>query len=230
MRTALATLAVLAAVAATPVVAAETGRMVFDVYRDDTKIGTHRIDFRRTGTDRIEVEIAIDLEVGIGPITLYRYRHRNATLWVDGRLQRMDARTDDDGETYTVTARAGGDGLRVESSTVPSYVVPADALPTTYWMQETVSQSRLINTQNGKRAEVAVAGQGADELEMPASRVSSRRFEMSGDIELTLWYEPGKSLAKLAFEARGKPVAYKLVERAGFVPASLGRPGTHLGS
>lgn len=230
MRTVLAFLAVMAATTATPGKAAETGRMVFDVYRDGAKIGTHRFDFRREGECGFAVDIAIDLKVGFGPITLYRYRHRNETVWADGRLQRMDAHTYDDGDEYHVAARAETGGLRVESSAAKSYLAPADALPSTYWMKETTAQSRLINTQNGELAEVTIAAGGAEKLATPVSLPPARRYEMSGDVELTLWYDSGERLAKLAFMARGEDITYKLVERAGFVPASIrpsdGRFGT----
>jgi hypothetical protein len=201
-----------------------TGRMVFDVYRGDSRIGTHRFDFRRTGNEGIEVDIAIDLKVGFGPITLYRYRHRNETVWLDGRLQRMDARTYDDGDEFFVQARAVDKGLHVESSAVGTYTAPADTLPSTYWMRETVAQTRLVNTQNGKMARIQIVEESADNLATPVSLPPSRQYRMTGDVRLWLWYDSSHRLAKLSFEARGEQVTYKLVERAGFVPSSVHLP------
>ncbi|RDD62679.1 DUF6134 family protein [Ferruginivarius sediminum] len=201
-----------------------TGRMVFDVYRGDSRIGTHRFDFRRTGNEGIEVDIAIDLKVGFGPITLYRYRHRNETVWLDGRLQRMDARTYDDGDKYFVEARAVDEGLQVISSDVGTYTAQADTLPSTYWMRETVAQTRLVNTQNGKMARIEVVEEATDNLATPISVPPSRQYRLTGDVSLSLWYDSGERLAKLSFEKGGEQVTYKLVERSGFVPSSVHLP------
>ena len=63
--------------------------ITFTVLRDSAPIGTHRVSFSRAGSG-IAVEIAIDLEVRLLSIPVYRYTHRSSERWEDGRLVSLD--------------------------------------------------------------------------------------------------------------------------------------------
>jgi len=194
------------------------GEIAFKVLRKDADIGSHRLSFRREGDD-LHVEIAIDLEVGIGPITLYEYTHRNREVWRDGRLLRLDSRTNDDGKEHEVTVRRVADGLRVEASGLEPYVAPADTIPTSYWHPETITRSRLLNTQNGEMEQVSIEAAGDEWIEVKEKRLEARKYEVSGDLKLRLWYdrtdEGVGQLLKLAFSARGAEVRYQRLQPAG---------------
>jgi len=85
----------------------------FDVFRNGSDIGHHRIDIRHEG-NRTIAKIDILLEVGLGPLVLYRYRHQNTEIWQNGEFLSFSSTTDDDGTPYAVRATRTGRTIRVE--------------------------------------------------------------------------------------------------------------------
>lgn len=211
-------------VSAAPVSAQEdrerSGHLLFEVQRDGSKIGTHRLDFRKNGGEALKVDIEIALRVGLGPITLFRYEHSNATQWDGGRLVRMDAETNDDGDEHSVTVRRNGDGDLDVVADGESFTADGDLLPSTYWMRATVEQSRLLNTQKGGVETVEIESLGPQTVETPDGPVEAEGYDVSGGLEARTWYDAQGRWVRLAFEARGSEITYRLVEREGFVPSA----------
>lgn len=176
-------------------------QIAFDIRREGASIGRHEVRFSRAG-DLLEVEIDIDIVVHFAFIPVFRYRHRNLEAWRDGRLVALDSQTDDDGQTFEVSVRQQASGLRVSGSE-GVFPAPADVLPTSYWNPATVKQSLLLDSQHGRLLEVRPAFLGQDRL----TEGLARRYRLSGDLNLDLWYADGEWV-KIAFEARGAEVSY----------------------
>ncbi len=191
------------------------GTLQFQVERDGRPIGEHVFSFHQLADDVIEVDITIDLEVKFGPFTVFEYRHRNETAWRAGRLVRMRSETDDDGDPFKLNAVAGPEGLAIQSNAAAAYTAPPEALPTTYWMPATVTQKRLINTQTGEMLDIEVTELGRETVPGPRGPVSATRYRIDGDLNIDLWYDDTDTLVRLAFDARGSLVTYRLVERSG---------------
>jgi hypothetical protein len=192
-----------------------TGTLQFDVELDGRSIGEHRFAFHQLPNDLIEVDIGIDLEVKFGPFTMFDYRHRNKTEWRAGRLVRMQSDTNDDGSPFSVNAVAGPKGLSVESNSTAAYTTPPETLATTYWIASTVKQTRLINSQNGELLEIKVSELDRESVRGPNGPIAATRYRLDGDLKIDLWYDDTDTLVKLAFEARGGEVTYRLVARSG---------------
>lgn len=194
--------------AAAPLLAARApaGDIAFSVYRDGAPLGRHELRFRREGPD-LHVEIEIELEVKLAFLTLFRYSHRNHEVWRDGRLVSLETRTDDDGTPYRVSGRATERGFEVEGSN-GRLVLPASIVPTSYWNPATLDQSVLLDTQKGGLRQVAVRALGLETLTAGGRGVPARRYRMTGDLELDLWYSPEGEWLRIAFEAKGSEVDY----------------------
>lgn len=191
------------------------GHFAFDIRRDGASIGGHRVSFRRS-EGRLEVEIDIDIDVSLAFIPLFAYRHRNREIWQDGRLLALDSETDDDGRRYTVSARAEAGGLWVSGSG-GDFLAPADTLPTSYWNPRTVEQMQLLDSQYGKLLAVQAQLLGEERLE---GGEAARRYRLSGDIDLDLWYSATGEWLKIAFEARGAAISYARRSASAVVGAS----------
>lgn len=178
-------------------------RLAFDIRRDGASIGRHDVKFRRNGDD-LEVEIAIDIAISLAFIPVFAYRHRNREVWRAGRLVSLDSQTDDDGRSYEVMARATAQGLRVLGSE-GDLLAPPEILPTSYWNARTVQQRRLLDSQHGSLLDVEPEFLGEESLRPGAA---ARRYRLSGDLNLDLWYSPAGEWQKSFFEARGANVSY----------------------
>ena len=207
-------------------IAAESmpGLLKFEIVRGDKVIGEHTLTFNRTPDETLEITIDINLEVKIGPFTVYDYIHRNATVWRDGVLQRMRSTTDDNGEGYNVAIDLTTEHLQIVPGGGESYTAARNLLPTTYWMFSTVTQQRLINSQTGEILEVEVQEIGRETVPGPDGPIAATRFRMDGDLEIELWYGDNGILASLAFSARGSDITYRLIERRGLLPMAAAMP------
>lgn len=174
----------------------------FSVLREGSAIGHHSIDFTRRGDDLV-VDVSIDLEVKFAFITLYRYTHRNQEVWRNGQLYSIKTKTDDDGTEHWVTGRATAGGFEVESDRGDA-VLSADVIPSSYWHPDTRKAETLLNTQTGELAQINVAaGETKNYLAMPWGPQAARSFEVSGDVDLNLWYDESGCLLKMNFAAPG---------------------------
>jgi len=183
----------------------------FRVERGSDPIGTHTVGFTRKG-DELHVAIDIELAVSFGPITLFRYEHRNRETWRDGKLVALETTTNDDGTEYRVSAKATEKGLEVTSSANGTFIAPAEIIPTSYWNPATVSQSQLLDTQKGRILNVDIAPTGMREATAGGETLPVREYEMTGDLKLKLWYSPEMEWLNVIFRARGEDVDYRVVQ------------------
>ncbi|MBL8699798.1 MAG: hypothetical protein JNK67_15575 [Alphaproteobacteria bacterium] len=181
--------------------------LTFTVLRDGSPIGTHRVDFARDG-ESLRVDIAIDLEVRMFAIPVYRYGHRSTERWRAGRLVGLSARTDDDGKRSEVRATAAPGGLVIEGSG-GRFVAPADTKPTSYWHEDMTRRQRFLDTQNGTLLDVKVRPLGSSRALVAGHEIDMRSYELSGDLSSRLGYGPTGEWVELNFEARGSRIVYR---------------------
>lgn len=193
----------LPAAASTP---AMTG-LGFEILRSNSPIGTHRVRFSRVD-DRLIVDIAIDIEVKLAFVTVYRYTHRSRETWAADRLVALESTTSDNGERHWVKAEAREGALAVESS-AGSLSAPADILPTSYWREETVRRQQMLDTMTGRLVTVTITPAGQKRVMLSGTPVEARVYRVSGDINSEIVYGPQGDWIGLNFEARGATIAYR---------------------
>jgi hypothetical protein len=93
----------------------------FDVYRKGSNIGTHVIQFDRTG-GTLKVASRVDLQVKVAFITAYRYEQTGQDEWQDDVLVRT-------GSGPTTTARTRWWWPRRVAASWPSMAPPAATPP-----------------------------------------------------------------------------------------------------
>ena len=193
--------------AAHPVPQPIPDQIAFDILRQGDSIGRHAISFQSDG-ETVDVKVAIDIEIKFAFFTIFAYRHRNHEVWRRGRLVSLRTETDDDGELFRVKVDASPAGLQVEGSS-GSYLAPDTVIPTSYWNVQTIHQTQLLDTQRGRLLAVQIVRRGKERL---GPALTARRYSMSGDLNLDIWYSDAGEWAKIAFEARGAEVSYAPVK------------------
>jgi len=185
-------------------------RLAFRVMRKGSEIGAHTLDFVREG-DRLTVNVAADIAVKFGFLTLFRYTHRATEIWQGDQVVSISATTNDDGKKYTVTGVRRADGFAVEGAE-GSYIAPPETLPATHWNRRMLDHP-MINTQNGKLMEPEISLKGVGFItKANGQSIEAEHYSMSGDAQLETWYDMMPFWAGLSFKAKdGSDVIYQKI-------------------
>lgn len=175
--------------------------------REGSKLGTHDLTFRTAG-ETLTVNVAVDLAYDIGPVTVFRYTHRAVEHWKGDQVVSVESQTDDDGEDYKVSGVRDGSGLVVQATGLASYVAPTSALPATHWNRNQLA-GPWINTQDGKLLQPKVADVGVETIATADGRtLDARRYRMTGDAALDIWYHDTMGWAGLSFVIDDTEIRY----------------------
>jgi len=163
------------------------GLLRFDVLRNDGRIGQHVVRLLRDG-DAVRAEITVEIAIGIGPITVYRYSHAVREEWRDGLFQWMESRTNDDGTRHEVRAERTAEGVRVRRLDGES-LLAAGTIPLTHWNYQCM-RAKLFNPQTGLPLQLSARPRETDILDLGNGRtLRARRYEIEGETQMQTWYD-----------------------------------------
>ena len=185
------------------------GRLRFDVYRNGSLIGQHVIDVTRDGGALLAV-IDVRIAVTFGFITVYRYTHTVREEWRDGKFERMESNTNDDGSIHGVRADRTAEGVVVRTGSGTRTVMPESTIPLTHWNYLCMSTS-LFNPQTGERVRAQVLARGEESVLIADGRATrARRYSLSGDVVLDNWYDDAHTLVAIrSTGVDGSTISYR---------------------
>ena len=82
----------------------ELNDIFFNVYRNGSKIGYHKINFSNDNNS-INPFVEIKFEVTFLGFTIYNYFHQNNENWLNNSLVQLKSKTDKDGENLFCNAK-----------------------------------------------------------------------------------------------------------------------------
>jgi hypothetical protein len=184
------------------------GGLAFRILRGDRQVGTHRITFSRTG-ERLAVAVAIDIAVRIGPLTLFRLTHRATEVWQGPVFERIDSRTDNDGRTEWMWAIRQDGFVLVDGSDGSGRIrAPEGALPATYW-NPAVLAGPMLDAQTGRLLRTNVTAGAVEDIDVAGGRVRARRYVLTDDADLEIWYDLGGNWAHMQMRRAGSLITYE---------------------
>jgi hypothetical protein len=119
---------------------------------------------------------------------LYRYHKEMLETYDDGRLVSYETEIDDNGTKSAVRVTRDGGKLSV-THPKGTLSLPGNLLLSTYWPPATVRQTELVDSSEGVLLGVKVSAPVAEDLEIDDRTVKTKRYEMTGDLKRTLWYD-----------------------------------------
>jgi hypothetical protein len=186
----------------------------FEVFLDDKPVGFHAFRLSDAGEAR-ELHSEARLRVKFLGLTVYDYVHRSEELWRDGCLQRIDARTDDNGEAFHVRGDVRNGRLRVEHATGAAGL-PGCVMTFAYWNPAILQQQRLLNAQTGEYVDVSVQRLGESSPPQSGDRPAAHYRIRSADVAIDLWYSAEHDwLALSSITPDGYRLQYRRVGAAG---------------
>jgi hypothetical protein len=172
----------------------------FEIRRDGQPVGEHRVTFTRYG-DTVDVQARSEIAVPFLFFTAYRFSYQSRSRWRGGRIEQLDAVTDDNGAVSRVLARRDGGRVTVEGPAGRVETSP-DTFVTEHWNSQVLQASTVLNTITGSVNRVDIAPQGAEAIESTSGTRMARRFSYTGDLQVTVWYDEAGRWVGLRFTAR----------------------------
>jgi hypothetical protein len=83
-----------------------------------------------------------------------------------------------------------------------------------------LSQKHVLNTLNGEISRVRIASQGRERIQAEGRWIEATRYQYSGDIDTTVWYDDVGRWVKMRFTAKGGSVIDYVCARCGLSPIS----------
>lgn len=184
---------------------------MFDVYLDDSKIGSHefRLEERADGSLRLNAKARFDVRILF--INAFRYRHEIEETWSGNCLTGVVATTDSNGKQTEVQGEMTEDGFTVIAGGDETPL--SDCVMTfAYWNPAFLEQQRLLNPQTGEFLDVDVEPLGDEPLVMSGETVPAKGYLVTAkNMEVRVWYSPDSEwLALVSPTKGGRKIRYEL--------------------
>ena len=185
-------------------------KLGFRIVRQKSPVGYHRIAIAPNG-DSFVVTTSIRITVKVAFVTAFKFEHDCSEVWTSGRLQSLDASTNNDGDKLRVSGKATNNGVEMKGPSGP-FTAPGDALTTScLWSPAILAQSQIIDTQNGGMIGLVAKGLGADKVKISNATLTAERYDLiTPYLNGNLWYDSSNRWVKSAFEWQGEQIDYDL--------------------
>ena len=191
-------------------------KLHFNVYRNDSLIGYHNLDFSQTD-NLVESKIQIKFEVTFLGFVVYEYLHQNHEKWIDNTLIFMKASTDKNGDLLNCNVSKKENKFKI-LGTNGDLLLDKKITPTTYWRFDqliTGKKNTVLNSQDCSYIEFNIEYLGDEMIynnSLNASRYKLLGKEFNGDdVNIDIWYKDEKWV-KMIFLKDGSTVEYFLKE------------------
>ena len=183
-------------------------RLGFRLFSNESEIGLHTVSFDTIG-GTLAVLVEVNILVKLGPVPIYRYTHRGVERWQGRRYLGLETRTDHDGEPHWMRAVATDQGLVVEGSKTSRYIAPPGVFGTTYWNQDTL-RDQVIGAEDGRLFTIKRMELGIEPVPLASgARIPALHTNISGALQLDVWYDTAGQWAHLAFTRYGATITYQ---------------------
>ena len=191
-------------------------KLHFNVYRNDSLIGYHNLDFSQTGS-LVESKIQIKFEVTFLGFVVYEYLHQNHEKWMDNSLIFMEASTDKNGDLLDCKVSKKENKFKI-SGTNGNLLLDKQITPTTYWKFDQLisgEKNMVLNSQDCSYINFDIQYLGEEMIydnSLKASRYKLLGKEFTGDdVNIDIWYKD-KKWVKMIFLKDGSIIEYFLKE------------------
>ncbi len=174
--------------------------VAFDVYRNGAPFGEHVVSFDEKADGALQVQVEIELRVGFGPLTVFRYEHESEEVWVGDDLVSLTASTLKDGERVRFSL----------SNDDERYETVAGLMPSSHWSGYPPGLPAVLNTETGEPMPVEIEELGLETIQTATGPVEARRIRMVGSVAVDLWYDLDGRWVGCAFSIRGQDIEYRL--------------------
>lgn len=149
-------------------------------------IGEHLMAVRREA-GAIVVEHSAELVVRIFGLQAFHRRTSFREVWRNDRLVAFDGLVEDNGEPFTVKARAEADRLIIEGP-AGRIEAPTETAPSEPSLESAIRRDWFFDGKTGELLRATVTEASHEPLDLGAEAVEATRYEVKGDLEQHVWF------------------------------------------
>ena len=188
----------------------ESGEIVFEIIRKNKTIGTHTISFIENDKD-LKVDIEVNINVKLGFLTIYKYRHNNTEYWKEGELIKISTNSlTNSKKKYFVEGQKNNDFFEYEGVDNKKRT-GLNVIPISYWNYEILDRKVFLDSQKGILREFDLKEMELENIFFNEKNFNAKKYMMkvktihSSDEKpfpnLYLWYTNKGELMKLEFDS-----------------------------
>ena len=174
----------------------------FRVLLDEKEIGYHRFRLQQDGASRV-LESNARFDVRFLFITAYKYRHLNRETWNGSCLAQIEADTDANGTSVSISGERVEDRFVVDDGAGVTEL-PECVMSFAYWNPRILEQAQLLNAQTGELVDITIEAAADDVLDVRGLDTPAKRYRLSGeDLQIDVWYSLDNEWLALESPAKG---------------------------
>ena len=192
----------------------------FDVYLDKNKIGQHSFKLSDSGDLLSEA----DFKVKVVFITAYNYHHVSKEQWKDNCLTKLDADTLENKVASQVNGQVADGKFELKAKIGKDEKVqslPECVMTFAYWNPKILTQTKLLNPQNGDYLKANFKLVGEEKIEVNGEQKSAKHYHLFANsaetnaekkpkLNIDLWYDNNNDwLALKSMTPEGYTISYK---------------------
>jgi len=182
----------------------------FAVLRNDDRIGSNTISVAQNGV-QTTVEIVTHVKVSFAFVTVYRFDQTETEQWASGRLQALNATTDDNGAVQKTSVSSSGNAMLVHANGQPT-TIAVPIVPASLWNAALLTQAQALDPKDGSIVPVKVTDRGEEDLVVEGRPVRARHYVITTKFTQDVWYDANHRLVKVELRAPdGSRISYQLV-------------------
>ena len=192
--------------------AAMAKQWAFDVYLNQSKIGSHTFDL----SDTFQLTSTADFKVKVFFINAYQYQHTALEQWQGDCLSSLEAHTIENKVTTLVSGILTQDVFMVDAGKAKQKL-PACSMTFAYWNRKIIGQGKLLNPQNAEWLDTKFTDLGTQIIVVKGEKVAATHYKLLASAEgksklkIELWYGAQNDwLALKSTTPEGYVIEYKL--------------------
>ena len=186
----------------------------FNVYRNGSKIGYHKINFNNDNNS-VNPFVEIKFEVTFLGFTVYNYFHQNNENWFNNSLVQLKSKTDKDGENLFCNVNKINNRISLDGTNNKEKINNM-IIPSSYWNYDLVKDKKdktVLNTQDCSFIDFKINYLGEDNIYN--NKILAEHFKLTGkeitgdDVDIDIWYKDSQWV-KMIFYKDGSEIEYFL--------------------
>jgi hypothetical protein len=172
------------------------------------EIGRQTIQLSRQGRDVI-VTMEARVKIRILFVTLLRLHTRGREVWRNGRMIAFEGRSEEDGETISVSAMAAPKGMMIKGPKGMANIAGPVALANP-WSRAVLDAPIVIEPTSGSLLSIRAEAAGNHWIEASGRAMKARKYVVTGDMEADIWFAGDGTFSRMEFFKAGGRVTIAL--------------------